>query len=180
MAAVSLPEASPRFTLRPTVHPWLSFALRRLSQFLVSLFLVITGSFAIVHATPGDPIRNALGLKASPALVAAKRHQLGLDRSLWHQYLDYLHRLVTGRLGNSLINGVPIRDMLTRLLPATVEIAVVAFVLAVGIAIPLGMAVGIATRDGRGRKIHIPFAGITGMFSAIPDFLLGVGLVFVF
>jgi ABC-type dipeptide/oligopeptide/nickel transport system permease component len=163
---------------RTVSHPWLAFLGRRLSRFVVSLFVLISAVFAMVHLTPGDPVRNALGLKADPSLLAARRHELGLDRSLPHQYLDYLHSLTTGHFGTSLISGLRVRDLMTRLMPATAELAIVAFVVAIGVAIPLGMAVAIATRDGKRHKLHIMFAAVTGMFSAIPDFLLGVGLVF--
>jgi len=165
---------------RQALHPALAFLLRRLAWFMVSLFVLISAAFAMVHLTPGDPVRNALGLKATPELVVAKRHELGLDRSLLNQYLDYLHSLSTGHFGQSLISGSGVRTLMTRLMPATAELAIGAFIVAIGIAIPLGMAVGIATRDGKARKIHIGFAAITGMFSAIPEFLLAVGLVFLF
>jgi ABC-type dipeptide/oligopeptide/nickel transport system permease component len=159
-------------------HPWLSFVARRLMHFVTTLLVLVSATFVMVHLTPGDPVRNALGLKAAPELVATKRHELGLDQSLFHQYVSYLHSLATGRLGSSLINGLSIREQMAQLMPATAQLAGAAFVVAIAVAIPVGMACGIATRDGRGRKVHIGFAAITGMLSAIPDFLLAVGLVF--
>lgn len=159
---------------------WRTFLLRRFGQFLLSVFILLTAVVALVHATPGDPVRNALGSKAPPAVVAADRHRLGLDESWWKQYTHYVHGLLSGNLGDSLITGLPVRTTMTRLMPATIELAVAAFVLAVVVAIPLGMLVGIRTRDDRARPVHLVFAAVTGILSSIPEFLLAVGLVFVF
>ena len=161
-------------------HPRSIFFSRRLGRFVVSEFALVTAAFAMVHLTPGDPVRNALGLKAAPQLVAAKHHELGLDRPLPDQYLHYLHSVASGHLGSSLISGLSVREQMTRMMPATVELAVLAFVVALTTAVVVGMAAGIGTREGRGRKLHVAFAGITGTVSAIPDFLLAVGLVFAF
>lgn len=161
-------------------HPWASFLLRRLAQFVLALFLMVTGVFWMIHLIPGDPVRNALGIKASPALVAADRRSLGLDRPLLDQYVTYLHNLVTGRLGDSLITGVPVKTLLADQLPATATLAGAAFVVAVVIAIPLGMIVGIATANGRRRSLHLGFASGTGFLSVLPEFVLGVLLQFVF
>lgn len=161
-------------------HAWRVFLLRRLGQFVLSAFVLLTAVFAMVHAIPGDPVRNALGSKAPPEVVAADRHRLGLDTSLWHQYGHYLHGLLSGNLGDSLITNLPVRTSMARLMPATIELAAAAFVLAVVVAIPAGMLVGIVTREGRRRPAHLAFAAITGILSSIPEFLLAVGLVFVF
>jgi peptide/nickel transport system permease protein len=161
-------------------HVWRAYLLRRLGQFLVSVFILLTAVFAMVHAMPGDPVRSALGSKAPPAVISADRHRLGLDRSLWEQYTHYLHGLLSGNLGDSLITGLPVRTEMTRLMPATIELAVAAFVLAVVVAVPVGMLIGIVTRDDRARPAHVAFAAITGVLSSIPEFLLAVGLVFVF
>jgi peptide/nickel transport system permease protein len=161
-------------------HPWTAFLTRRLAQFVAALFVLVTAVFGMVHAIPGDPVRNALGLHASASTIAAARHTAGLDQSLWAQYVHYLHGVATGKLGTSLIKGLPVRSMLTQLMPATVELAVSAFALALIVAVPVGMITGVATHNGRGRITHVLFAATSGLLSVIPDFLLGVGLVFVF
>lgn len=165
---------------RVTLHPWAVFVLRRLLWFILSTFALICGVFAMEYAIPGDPVRNALGIKASQQLVATKRHELGLDRPLEWQFVHYLSNLASGHFGNSLISGESIRGVLARQLPATIGLAAAAFLLAIGLALPLGMMVGIATRQGRSRGLHLGFGVVTGLFSAIPDFVLAVGLVFVF
>ncbi|MGC4109913.1 MAG: ABC transporter permease [Nocardioides sp.] len=161
-------------------HPWLSFLVRRLVRFVVSVAVVVTASFAMVHALPGDPVRTALGLQASPAVVRSTRHQLGLDDPLWKQYLEYLRHLAHLDLGTSLNTQTPVRDIMVQLVPATIKLGLVAFVVVIVVAIPLGMLLGVATREGRGRRLHLAFGGVTGLALSVPDYLLSVGLVFLF
>ncbi|MFB9831414.1 ABC transporter permease [Actinoallomurus acaciae] len=161
-------------------HSWIAFLARRSVRFLVSMFLLVTASFAMVHALPGDPVRDALGVKAAPDVIAATRHRLGLDQSLWRQYLHYLHGLVTGDFGESLISSTPVRNIMAQLVPSTLALGSVAFLVAIVVSIPLGVVVGIAARDGRRRGVHLTFAGATGLLLSVPDYVLSVGLVFVF
>lgn len=163
-----------------TGHPWAAFLVRRLARFLVSMLVLVTACFAMVHALPGDPVRAALGLKSSPDVIAAARHRLGLDQSLWHQYTHYLHGLFTGDLGVSLISGTRVSDIFKQLLPATIALGSAAFVVAIVVSIPLGILIGIATRDGKSRKTHLGFASSTGLLLSVPDYVLSVGLVLVF
>jgi len=165
---------------RGAAHPWLRYFTRRIAHFVLSLFVLVTAVFALVHAVPGDPVRNALGINASPEVISETRHQLGLDKPLWSQYGDYLHKLVSGQLGNSLISGQPVRQTMTQALPATVELVLCALIAAMAIAIPVGMLVAIASQYGKGKAIHALFATGSGLLSVIPDFLLSVILVFVF
>ena len=61
---------------------------------LVSLWVLITASFLMIHLIPGDPVRAALGMTAPPALVESTREALGLNDPLWVQYVDYLRGLL--------------------------------------------------------------------------------------
>jgi peptide/nickel transport system permease protein len=161
-------------------HPWLVFLVRRLGRFVLSMAVVVTASFAMVHALPGDPVRAALGLRASPETVNATRERLGLNDPLWQQYLDYVGNLLHGDLGVSLDTQTPVREIMAQLVPATVKLGLAAFVVCIVVAIPVGLLIGIATREGRGRSVHLGFGGITGLALSVPDYLLAVGLVFVF
>ncbi|SEE72227.1 ABC transporter permease [Jiangella alba] len=161
-------------------HPWLVFLTRRLGRFVVSMAVVVTAAFAMVHALPGDPVRAALGLRASPETISATREKLGLDDPLWQQYVDYLRGLLHLDLGTSLDSQTPVREIMAQLVPATVKLGLTAFVVCIVIAIPVGLLIGIATRDGRGRTVHLGFGGLTGLALSVPDYLLSVGLVFVF
>jgi peptide/nickel transport system permease protein len=161
-------------------HPWLAFLVRRLARFCVSMLVLVTACFAMVHAIPGDPVRAALGIRTPAAVVAAERHRLGLDQSVWDQYRHYIEGLFSGDLGTSLISGTPVDSILAQRLPPTIALAGIAFVIVVAISIPLGMLVGIAARDDRARRLHIGFGSMTGVFLSVPDYVLSVGLVFVF
>jgi peptide/nickel transport system permease protein len=156
------------------------FALRRAARLLVSLWVLVTAAFFMIRAVPGDPVRAALGITAPPDLVAAKRAEFGLDDPLWKQYVHYLNNLVHGDLGTSFVTQLPVRQMVSQRLPATAELAVAAFVVAVLIAIPVGLAIAAATRRGRGRRTEVVFAGTSVVLGTIPDFFLGVGLVYIF
>src|SRR5215831_10382998 len=82
-------------------HVWVRFGVRRLWRLLVSLWVLVTASFLMIHLIPGDPVRAALGPTAPASLVAARRESLGLNDPIWVQYLHYLHNLFTGDLGTS-------------------------------------------------------------------------------
>jgi len=83
--------------------------------------VIVTASFAMLHALPGDPVRAALGLRASPETVNATRERLGLNDPLWQQYLDYVRNLLHLDLGTSLDTQTPVREMMAQLVPATVK-----------------------------------------------------------
>ena len=95
-------------------HPWPAFLIRRLARLVASLFLLVTISFAMIHAIPGDPVRTALGgITAQPELVAARRHDLGLDQPLARA----VRRLPAGTPSpvtsvSSIITGQPVSDII--------------------------------------------------------------------
>ncbi|WP_412518555.1 ABC transporter permease [Actinomadura madurae] len=161
-------------------RPWVRFGVRRLRRLLVSLWVLVTASFAMIHLIPGDPVRGALGPTAPAELVEARRHALGLDDPLIVQYLHYLKGLVTGDLGTSLASQLPVTDVVAQRLPATLALAVLAFLTAVVLAIPLGVAMGVLTRRGHGRRTELAFTTTGIIMATIPDFLIGVALVYVF
>ncbi|MDQ2739395.1 MAG: ABC transporter permease, partial [Actinomycetota bacterium] len=84
------------------------FIRRRLIRLLISVWVLITFSFLIIHLVPGDPVRAALGLTADPALVAQMRADLGLNDPLVVQYFHFIGHLLTGDLGVSLQNRLPV------------------------------------------------------------------------
>jgi peptide/nickel transport system permease protein len=161
-------------------HRWPRFIARRFGRLLVSLWVLVTAAFLMIHLIPGDPVRTALGPTASAELVAAKRESLGLNDPLIVQYFDYIRNVLSGDFGTSIQSGLPVADVIAVRLPATASLAILAFLFAVLVSVPLGVAVAVATRRGRGRKLELGFASGSVFVSAIPDFLLGVALVAVF
>ena len=160
--------------------PWLRFAARRVGRLLVSLWVLLTASFLMIHLIPGDPVRATLGPTAPASLVAARRESLGLNDPLWQQYLHYLGGVFTGDLGTSLTSQLPVSQVVSQRLPATVQMALLAFLVALAIAVPLGVVMGVLTRGGRRRGGELAFSSTSVVVGAIPEFLLGVGLVYVF
>ena len=186
--ATLTPAAAP---IRPTRRPrsrlgerlggrWTRFAIRRAGRLLVSLWVLVTASFLMIHLVPGDPVRAALGLTAPAALVEAKREALGLNDPLLTQYVHYIGNLLHGDLGESIQSQLPVAETIGQRLPATASLALLAFGVAVALAIPLGVAVAVATRRGRRRRTELAFAGTSVVLGSIPDFLVGVALVAVF
>lgn len=160
--------------------PWARFAARRLGRLLLSLLVLVTASFLMIHLIPGDPVRAALGPTAPLEVVNARRAALGLDDPLWLQYLHYLGGVLSGNLGTSTISQLPVSAVLGPRLPATAALAVLSFLAAVAVAVPLGVGMAVATRRGRGRRTELAFTSASVVIGTIPDFLLGVGLVYVF
>jgi len=171
---------APRVAAGLTDNVWARFAARRLARFLISLWVLVTASFLMIHLIPGDPVRAALGLTAPTDLVNARREALGLNDPLWLQYAHYLRGVFTGALGTSMTSDLPVAEVIGERLPATVELAVLSFLLAIAIAIPLGVLMGVLTRNGRGRRAELAFTSSSVVLGTIPDFLLGVALVAVF
>jgi peptide/nickel transport system permease protein len=167
-------------TLRVADNAWLRFAVRRLGRLVVSVWVLITAAFLMIHLIPGDPVRAALGTTAPAVIVNARRAALGLNDPLWLQYVHYLRDLVTGRMGVSMTSGLPVTQVIGERLPATLELAALAFAVAIVISIPLGLVTAVLTRGGRRRQTELVFTSTSVVLAAIPEFMLAVGLVFVF
>jgi peptide/nickel transport system permease protein len=161
-------------------HPLLVFVARRLARTAVTLLALMTLSFAMIHLIPGDPVRAALGPLASQSLVNQRRAELGLNQPLHEQYWHYLHGLLTGNLGTSIVSNLPVSQIVAERLPNSAEIAGIAFVVIMLVSVPVGMVAAVLTRDGRGRRTELGFTTTTGLLATIPEFVLGVGLIWVF
>lgn len=175
-ATATLPERLGRLTR----NPWARFAVRRSTRFIVSLWVLASAAWAMVHAIPGTPVRAALGLTAPQSQVLQERAALGLNQPLLVQYGHFLRGVVTGHLGTSLTFRLPVSQVIGARLPATAEIAGLAFVVVMLVAIPLGMVAGVLTRDGRRPRSELTFSASTGVLASIPTFMLALGLVAAF
>ncbi|WP_433534511.1 ABC transporter permease [Micromonospora sp. CA-249363] len=160
-------------------NQWIRFALRRSGRLLLSLWVLVSAAFLMIHALPGDPVRAALGPTAPSALVEQRRAQMGLDDPLALQYVHFLGRLFSGDLGTSMTSGLPVADVIGDRIVSTVTMAALAFSVALLVAIPLGLVMAVLARSGR-RAADGLFTSAGIVAATIPEFLLAVGLVFVF
>jgi len=160
--------------------PWLAFLGRRILRSVVAMWVIVTAAFLVLRAAGGDPVRAALGATADETVVQARREQLGLDKPLLQQYVDYVLGLLRGDLGASLITGREVTELVAQRLPATLELAALSFVVILLIAVPLGLFIAILTQGGRRRGVEVAFTGATSFVAAIPEYLLGVILIIVF
>ena len=142
--------------------------------------LLLTATFLMIHLVPGDPVRATLGPTAPAELVELRRDALGLDDPLPVQFVDYVRQLLHGDLGTSMVTGEPITDVISARLPSTLQLAALAFLAAILISIPLGVAMAALTHGGRRRSLELGFTTTAGAFASIPSFLLAVGLVWLF
>ncbi|MDP9093196.1 MAG: ABC transporter permease [Actinomycetota bacterium] len=153
---------------------------RRLVRFVISLVVLTLASFAMLHLIPGDPVRAALGATAPTSLVEQRRHTLGLDKPLSTQLWRYLDGVVKGRFGTSFVSQQSVGDIIGARIWNTLELAALATLVAVVIAIPLGMALAVRTENGRHWGSELAFTSLTGGLAAVPEFLFAVVLVVIF
>jgi ABC-type dipeptide/oligopeptide/nickel transport system permease component len=152
------------------------YLLRRLAQVLPVALLVATLVFSLIHLIPGDPVALMLGDGARAADVEALRHQLGLDQPLWKQYVGFLTGLARGDLGASLHYGKPVTTLLAEHFPATLELALAGMLVALLLALPLGILAALH-RDGWIDHVSRFFA-LLGV--SVPNFWLGPVLILLF
>ena len=148
----------------------------RLLSALITLLGVVTLVFFLIHLIPGDPVEYILGDSARPADRNALRQQLGLDQPLLQQYRSYLANLLSLNLGNSLHSNQSVTALLAERFPATLELALAAFIIAVLIAVPLGVMA--ARRRGTAWDSSAMTLSLLGV--SIPNFWLGPMLILLF
>jgi ABC-type dipeptide/oligopeptide/nickel transport system permease component len=154
----------------------LRFVVRRLALTIPVLLGVATLVFALIHLIPGDPAQAMLGEAAPQADIDALRRQLGLDRPLVEQYVEYLAGVVQGDLGTSLRTGTAVSGQIAERLPATFELAFAAMLVALVLALPLG----IAAAAWRGTLVDHAAMTLALVGMSIPNFWLGPLLAIVF
>jgi len=154
----------------------LALVLRRLVWFPPTLLGLLAVTFVISRVIPADPVALVAGETATPAQVAALRRQLGFDRPLPVQFVDYVSRLVRGDLGTSLYTTRPIAADLASRLAATIELTLVAMALSVLVGIPLGVVSALWRNSVLDHALRV----ITVSGLAIASFWLGIMLQLLF
>ena len=154
----------------------LRYVLGRLLLTIPVLFGVATLVFSLIHLVPGDPAQAMLGEGASADDVAQLRSRLGLDQPLLVQYGHFLSGVVRGDLGSSFRTSQPVTQMIAERLPATAELALASMLVAMLIALPLGIAAAVWKNSA------VDYAAMTAALAgiSIPNFWLGPLLAIVF
>ena len=182
--------------MRTTLRYRIFGGLRRLLILLLVAWTVVSLVTILIELVPGDPAVAVLGEQATPEQFAQFRQKHGLDRPpfffsfprddneqrhfAWHgvdnRYVDYWRSLLHGDMGLSFRNDKPVRSLILERYPATIELAVVALLIAVVIAIPLGVIAG--THKG---TLIDNFASVIALLGiSLPSFVIGPMLVYVF
>jgi peptide/nickel transport system permease protein len=153
-----------------------TYLISRLFMAVWVIFGVSTLVFFLIHWVPGDPVEVMLGESASAADRELLRQALGLDRPVLQQWLSFLAGLLSFDLGDSLYHQQPVAELLQARYAATAELAVTALVIAVLIAVPMGILA--AARQGSVWDLGAMGFSLLGV--SIPNFWLGPLLVMVF
>lgn len=154
----------------------IEYALRRVLSFIPTIFITLTLIFFITRLVPGSPISSLIGDDASAAQIEAISKELGLDRPLLVQYLEWLPNVLTGNFGESLFYNDPVVEVVADRFPVTLYLTTFSMILTILIGMPLGIFAAIRRGGVTDYSSNI-FSSI-GM--AMPSFWLGFLLIVVF
>lgn len=153
------------------------YILQRLLQMIPLIFGITIISFALIHAVPGGPLSAfELNPEIKPADIARIRHNLGLDRPLWEQYLIWFAGLLHGDFGQSMIDGRSVGNAIVSRLGNTLLLTILAAVVEHVIAVPLGFYAALRHRRAFDQISNV-FAAVV---VAVPGFWLAIVLILVF
>jgi peptide/nickel transport system permease protein len=154
----------------------LRYAAGRLASSVPVLAFVAVLIFSLIHLAPGDPAALIAGDTASAAQIAAIREKLNLDQPLHWQFLDWVGNILRFDLGVSVFSNQPVTHLIGQRIEPTLLLAAYTIVLAVLIAIPLGVLAAVNARTFIDRAAMI----LSVLGFSVPVFLIGYALIFVF
>ena len=154
----------------------LRLVLWRLATFVPTLFVASVILFVAVNVVPGSAARSALGIQATPQALKRFEHQHGLDRPLPVQYLEWAGKAIRGDFGSSFQNAVPVGPDVRRRIPVTLQLAGMAFLVAMALAIPLGALAGFRHQSGADGVVTT----LATLFGSTPNFWLATLLIYFF
>jgi peptide/nickel transport system permease protein len=152
------------------------FVLRRLVDGALVLVVVSVVVFSLLHLAPGDPAAILAGADANPQTIEAIRRDLGLDRPAVVQYFEWVSQLARGDLGRSYVIRRPIAELIGQRIGSTLQLTVSA---ALTMAL-LGTALGVTLATTRSRVLQRVVDTVAGLALALPPFVSGVILIFLF
>ena len=146
------------------------YLVRRLLLIVPTLIGLSILTFIISHLMPADPAKLAAGPRATPDMVQTIRHEYGLDRPLYVQYITYAKNLLKGNWGTSIISQHPVLTDLKMYTPNTIELVLAAMTLAIGLGVPLGVIAAVYQNrwpDHLSRIFTISFVSLPSFWFAI-------------
>jgi peptide/nickel transport system permease protein len=149
------------------------YLLKRVFALFPVLFVVSVVIFLVIHITPGDPASVMLGESATEQDIRELRQQMGLDLPLHQQYLNWIAKVFQGDLGNSFFMRQSVTQAIVSHLGPTISLAILAQIVALAIAIPLGITAALR----RGTIMDQTVMGISLLGMAVPSFLLALFLI---
>lgn len=153
----------------------LAFILRRSAQSLFVIFAMIVIVFFGVNVI-GDPVWMLVSPDMTQEQIAATARDIGLDRPIWEQFFTFFGNAIQGDLGKSFVHGEPAIKLILSRMPATIELAIVALMLAIVIGIPLGLYAGLKPETKTARAIM----AISILGFSLPTFWVGLMLILAF
>jgi peptide/nickel transport system permease protein len=145
----------------------------RLVHTVPVIFGITLASFVLIHLVPGDPIRIMLGGKASEQRIAEINHELGIDRPLPQQFVNFVTSAARGDLGESIILRRPVFDVIEERLGSSIFLLAYATLIAIAIALPLGIASSLRRNRFTDHSIRV----LTLVAFAMPGFWLSLILI---
>ena len=153
-----------------------STIVRRLIAIIPTIVVATFVTFALVQITPGGAAEAAAGPTATPQQIAALKHQMGLDKPIPLQYVDWLSNMVHGNFGQSVINRQDVGTEIAQRAPVTAELTILALLVALVVGIPLG----IVSAARRQTRLDAVVRGGSGLGLAVPEWLLAMFAVDIF
>lgn len=152
------------------------YILKRLLMLIPVLLGVAFLIFAIMDVAAGDPVYSIAGADATPEQIEALREQMGLNGNLFERYFRYIGNLLKGDLGTSYISKLDVMKVYLQRLPNTLKLAILTMIVAVGMAIPLGITAAVHQNSIRDTTSMI--LALIGL--SMPNFWLGLLLILFF
>ncbi len=154
----------------------INFLLKRVAYAFLILIGITFITFILTYIIPADPVRMLAGRSATPETVESIRQQLGLDKPLIIQYLNYLYNLLQGDLGRSYVQKTQVTELIMSRLPATLLLMVGA----IFFELLIGLTVGIISSVKRGTNLDKILTTISFVGISAPQFVVGLILLYLF
>ncbi|MGA2545172.1 MAG: ABC transporter permease [Rectinemataceae bacterium] len=154
----------------------LNYLMVRILLSVPMVFVLLSLVFVVLRVMPGDPVSAMLGGHAPESVIQQKKIELGLNKPIGVQYVDYLGQLLRGDLGKSMIFEEPVATPIKEKLPATLELTFFGLLICLGIGIPLGVRASRRRRTGQDFGIRL-YANVV---YCIPVFWMGLMLQMIF